>query len=291
MSSSRMTLAGPARCSGIGLFSGQDAALSILPAPAGSGLRFRVAQHEIPATIEQLTSHPIHPAFAGARPRNTSLSVDPSDAESQRVLTTEHVLGALVGLGVTDVIIELEGPEIPIGDGSANEFVEILSSAGLVALEGESAAIVPTEPIRVGDDSSWIELHPIGHDQPPSYTYQIDYGTAAPFLAHSANWDGSTSAFCSDIAPARTFSLDREVSPLRTMGLFTRFSTEDLLVLDETGPINNQWRHELEPARHKVLDMIGDLVLAGGFVHARIVACRSGHSLNHELARAIRAMA
>lgn len=283
------TLRTPTSVRGIGLFTGLDATLTIRPATPGTGFIFRRADLsvEIPATIDHLSTLPVHPAFEGVSPRNTSLALDPSDPSSPRVLTTEHAMGALVGLGITDAILELDAMEVPIDDGSADDITRAIRKAGLEVSDVRLDAIAPTTPLRIGDPNAFIELSPLDH---PCYSYEIDYGDQSPFPPHAAAWMGDPEMFAHEIAPARTFSLDREVAPLRAAGLFTRFEPSDLLVLDTQGPIANAWRHPHEPARHKVLDLMGDLALAGVPLHARVSACRSGHAMNHQMARAIRDM-
>ena len=120
-------------------------------------------------------------------------------------------------------------------------------------------------------------------------SYHLNYSDAggASLPPQSASWDGLAESYYTEIAPARTFSLLSEVEALRALGLFEGFSPKELLVLGPSGPIENEWRFENEPARHKLLDLIGDLALAGGPIRGRITAMRSGHALNHELARVL----
>jgi UDP-3-O-acyl N-acetylglucosamine deacetylase len=286
----RLTPAGPALVRGAALFTGRPAACIIRPAEAGEGLAFirtdLPGRPRIPAHIDNLGAPPVHPAFAAIPPRHTALHAP--DRPEAVVYTTEHVLGALVGLGITDATVELDGPEPPIGDGSALPFADALAAAGVRASGAEIEPLAPAEPVTVSDGRASITAEPVGEGEPASFTYALDYGPGAPIRPHEATCAPGAEAFARDIAPARTFSLAAEAAQMRALGLFQAFSPRDLLVIDDAGiPIENAWRHPDEPARHKLLDLLGDLALVGRPVHARVVATRAGHALNHALARAL----
>lgn len=277
---------------GVGLFTEARVRCTIRPGHAGQGIVFRridlPSAPAIPVSIDALTGQPVHPAFAAMPPRHTGLCA--RHAAGALVYTTEHVLAALAGLGITDAQIDLDGPELPIGDGSAQPFTDAIARAGLTELAGHAEPLVVREPIRVAspDGRAWVAAEPITAAESPSYHYRLDYGPAAPIPAHTASWSGDPDAFLRDIAPARTFSLAAEAEQMRALGLFKSFSPRDLPVIaPDGGLIDNAWRHEAEPARHKLLDLIGDLALVGRPLHARIVAERAGHALNHALARAL----
>jgi len=292
----RRTLAGPAAIEGVGLFTEQRVRCTILPARPGDGLAFlrtdAPGPARIPATVSALSSQPIHPAFARIPPRHTVLA-DPRNPGAL-VCTTEHVLGALAGLSITDALIELDGPEPPIGDGSAAHFVEAVERAGTRSLEAaiEPLTVHSVLTVRSDDGSAAITLEPLPPGERPSYQYHLDYGPGGPIPPHSAAWDASPDAFAERVARARTFSLRAEAAQMQALGLFRSFTPRDLLVIDDQGrPIENAWRSEDEPALHKLLDLVGDLALVGRPIHARITASRSGHALNHALARALAAQA
>lgn len=285
----------PAEIRGIGLFTELDVTCVIRPAEPGQGLCFLRTDlpdaPPIPATLRSLTGRPVHPAFAQIPPRHTVLAL--GDAV---VYTTEHVLAAMAGLGVTDATIELDGPEVPISDGSALPFTDALVAAGLREFETshDTAPLRIDTPVTVTspDGRASITAEPIGHDETPSYRYQLDFGPDAPIAAQTAEWQGDPRSFVADVAPARTFSLAAEAQQMQALGLFRRFSPRDLLVVDDRGhPIDNAWRGCDEPARHKLLDLIGDLALVGRPIHARVLATRAGHALNHEMAKALIAAA
>ena len=281
----RRTLAAPARVAGTGLFTAAPAILTIEPAPAGSGLLLLAPgwPDPCPASIaHQQPAHP-HPAFAAIPPRCTAIAPEGHPP----VFTVEHALAALAGLGVTDALLRLNAHELPIDDGSALAFVQALRAAGLRDLPGTLEPLHPTRAITVEDAGASITIEPA---DAPHYEYHLDFAGRAPIAPHTASWDADPDDFARRIAPARTFSFAREVHQMRGLGLFAGFTAADLLVIDDAGtPIDNAWRSPDEPALHKLLDLIGDLALAGAPICARITARRSGHALNHAAARALRA--
>lgn len=286
------TILEPIAGQGVGLFSARRVRFAIRPAEPGAGVTFRRVDLEgappIPATIEHLDLTPIHPAFAQLPPRNTTLALDADN----RVITTEHVLGALAGLGITDARIELDAPELPIFDGSARQFSELLRLIGFADTPARIDPIVLTEPISVSQGQASITAEPIDGGARASYTYFLDYGPHPAISPQSASWDAgapdAAEVFAAEIAPARTFCLQEEAQQLHAAGLFTHLSPTEMLVLGPMGPIDNELRFDDEPARHKLLDLVGDLALLGRPLLARVTAHRSGHALTHELCRAIR---
>ncbi len=282
----RRTVQSPARVQGRGLFTGADAVATIRP--GGDGLAFLAGGERIPARAAFLSDEPVVPAFAQMPPRHTVLA-----SGGARVITTEHALAALVGLGVTDAEIVLEGGssagwELPIGDGSALAFVRAIGQAGLTDL-GDAEPLLITEVITVEDGrGGMIVAEPAAV---PDYSYLLDYGDSGPLAKQTARWSGDAGAFADAVAPARTFSFAAEVEPMRALGLFEGFTPTDLLVLGDDGKsIDNELRFDDEPARHKLLDLIGDLALVGRPIVGRIAAYRSGHALNHAMARRLAAL-
>ncbi len=283
------TLAGIARVDGIGLFSGKPASVVMHPAPTGHGIALRRADVPaapvIPARVEHLV----------ARPRRTALGVGGSTIE-----TVEHVLSALAGLGIDNALIEVSGPEVPMGDGSALPFVEAICRVGI------TDQAVPRALLRVPQALSVQEGAATIHYSPPApatssgtgqleLTYVLDYdGTPGPpgaLLRQSFTCNVDARKYIEEIAPARTFSTKAEAEAAARAGLFSHVSPRDMLVIGPEGPVDNTLRFPDEPARHKLLDLLGDLLLAGGPIEGRIVAVRSGHALNQSMARAIAAAA
>lgn len=277
----RWTLSGPAHLSGVGIFTGKPASVTIHPSETG-GLRVRTPAGERPLDIGAVPTDGARLPFpTGVQARNTTLVFGDTI-----VATVEHVVSALAGLGVTDAVIELAGPEIPILDGSARPIVSAIVAAGLRKLSGRVDPITLTAPITVSRGDATIVATP--RPQPGlSYTYVIDYGDAIPRA--SVTWLGDSTKYAAEIAPARTFCLASEAKALRERGMFTHVTTKEMLVLDErTGePIENKLLFPDEPARHKLLDLIGDLALLGRPLQADVVATRSGHSLAHDFCRTV----
>jgi UDP-3-O-acyl-N-acetylglucosamine deacetylase len=283
----RRTLAATAQVRGPGLFTGRPATLRLLAAPTGTGLRFRRAgAPDVPATIGFLAPPP--PGIPG---RNTSLA---PVAGAHPFLTVEHVLSALVGLGITDAALELDGPEVPIGDGSAAPFTDAILGAGVAELPGSIEPLRITREVTVSSGPSRITARPRPRGGGGAlYRAEVDYGPSSPIPLQTATWDaagpGAPAAYARDVAPARTFCLEAEAQAMRAAGLFQNLTYRDMLVFGERGPIENTLRFDTEPARHKLLDLIGDLALVGGGrpIAAEITAVRAGHALHHEMARAL----
>lgn len=283
----RLTPARPVRFEGPALFTGLDAALTIHPATASQlrGLILRVRASDTPLTIDQLSNHlthPIHPAFASLKPRCTSVGTGRDDIPA--VGTVEHILAALAGLGVTDAVLETESPEIPILDGSAAPFVRAILDTGLTTLAEPLRPITLTEPVEIRDGDALLTAEPAGSID---YAYHLDYGPASDIPAATARWLGDARDFAASIAPARTFSTLAEANHMKSLGLFARFTPAELPVIGPDGPIDNAWRFPDECARHKLLDLIGDLALLGRPLIARVRAHKTGHAHTHALVRAI----
>lgn len=270
---------------GAGLFTGKPASVRIERAAPGTGLLFQRAdlpdKPTIPATIANLSRRAVHPAFARLPARCTSLELPGSDRIG--IATVEHILSALIGLGITDARIDVEGEEIPIGDGSAAGFVEAILASGTTDHLAPLEPIIVNRPLSVSDSSgARIDAEPSDR---PRYTYHLDYGPASAITPQSASWAGDPNDYAANVAPARTFCLEEEARAMQALGLFKALTPRDMLVFGPRGPIDNTLRFPNEPARHKLLDLIGDLALAGRPIQARITATRSGHALNHEMAR------
>jgi UDP-3-O-[3-hydroxymyristoyl] N-acetylglucosamine deacetylase len=258
------TLRRPISCTGIGLHSGNKVTLSLKPAPAGFGIRFRrtdLGNIEIPATVEHLAG--INYA--------TGLSRD-----AVTVDTVEHLLSALVSLGIDNVIIELSQPEVPIMDGSAAPFVYLINEAGVKTLAAVRRYLKVLRPMSLSRGDKRIAVYPSEHFK---VTYSIAFDH--PLLRHqSRTMRISEETFVEDIAPARTFGFLKEVEMLRQQGLALGGSLENAIVIGDTGVLNNALRFDDEFVRHKILDVIGDLALVGYPLIGHVVAHRGGHALH-----------
>ena len=278
----RTTIAQPVTLEGTGLFSARPCAMVISPNETDTGILFELGEELIPAHIESLSLRPVHPVFAQLKPRCTSIGND-----THTIATIEHIMSALVGLGVTDahVLIQSEDhhAEIPILDGSSLPFARAIIHAGLTTLDSEIEPIVLRETIVIEEGDASIVIEP---SDTPRYRYTLEYpGTPIPDA--TVEWRGDRDAYLEQVAPARTFSLEHEAQQMQGAGLFTHLTTSDMLVIGQRGPIDNAYRLEDECARHKLLDLIGDLALAGAPILASISATRSGHAMAHRAARAI----
>ena len=200
--------------------------------------------------------------------RRTQLGEDPVS-----VHTVEHVLAAVSGLGIDDLIMELDGPEPPIADGSAMPFFEVLTEAGLVESGGDVQYLDLKAPVRVKDGDSEYEAHPA-----PSLSLDVTIDFPHPLIERQqGRYVMTTDGFASELAPARTFGFVREVEMLRARGLIQGATTDNAIVLDETGVVGTTLRWPDEFLRHKAMDCVGDLALAGARVRARVVANKPSH--------------
>jgi UDP-3-O-[3-hydroxymyristoyl] N-acetylglucosamine deacetylase len=258
-------------CVGIGLHSGNRVNLTLKPAPADSGIRFRrvdLGHSEVPATVHNLAGIQLATGLA----RN-EVSVE----------TVEHLLAALVAVGIDNVVVELNSPEVPIMDGSAAPFVYLIQEAGIKRLQAARRYLKIIRPIALSRGDKRIALYPSDHFK---VTYSISFDH--PLLRHQSRTLRITEeSFIEDIAPARTFTFLKDVEMMRQNGLALGGSLDNAIVLGETGILNNALRFEDEFVRHKILDAVGDLALVGYPVIGHLVAHRAGHALHTEFAAKI----
>src|SRR6187455_3779781 len=258
-------------CAGIGLHSGNKVTLSLKPAAADSGVRFRRADLgglEVAASAEHV----------GGINYATGLTRD-----AVRVDTVEHLMAALVSVGVDNVIVELNSPEVPIMDGSAAPFIYLIHEAGVKTLSAPRKYLKIVRPIALSRGDKRIALYPSDHFK---VTYSISFDH--PLLRHQSRTLRITEeSFIEEVAPARTFTFLKDVEMMRQNGLALGGSLENAIVLGETGVLNNALRFEDEFVRHKILDAVGDLALVGYPVIGHLVAHRAGHALHTEFAAKI----
>jgi UDP-3-O-[3-hydroxymyristoyl] N-acetylglucosamine deacetylase len=263
------TLRRATSCAGIGLHSGHKVSLTLRPAPADTGIRFRrvdLGGVEVPAHV----SHVSGISYA------TVLSAD-----GVRIETVEHLLSALVSQGIDNCIVELNTPEVPIMDGSAAPFIYLIrEEAGIKKLAAPRKFLKITRPVSLTMGDKHIALYP-ADELKVTYSISFDH----PLLRHQARAITITEqSFVDEIAPARTFAFLKEVETLRQQGLALGGSLDNAIVVGETGVLNNTLRYDDEFVRHKILDAIGDLALVGHPVIGHIVAHRGGHALHTRLA-------
>ena len=273
------TLKTAINCVGTGIHTGRRVNLSFHPAPAGHGIVFRRTDlcRDIQARYDNV-----------ADTRLSTVLADPS-MPSARIGTVEHVMAALSALAIDNILIEVDGPEVPILDGSAAPFVFLLECAGVVDQDEPRSVVEIRHTVRIADGAAWAELRPLAsHDWPVlDLEVSIDFAAAA-IGRQSAALRLTRDSFCRDVARARTFALAADVEQLRAAGLALGGSLDNAVVVDDATVLNpGGLRMPDEFARHKLLDAVGDLALAGGALHGHFVAHRSGHALNNALLRAV----
>ncbi|MFH1189282.1 MAG: UDP-3-O-acyl-N-acetylglucosamine deacetylase [Candidatus Omnitrophota bacterium] len=270
------TIKKPVTIEGIGLQTGKKVSLTLKGSPAGSGINFiRVDLPGKPSL--DLRSIEISSA-AGQAERRTTLSSGPL-----QVQTTEHLFAALAGAGIDNMTVETDNVELPGADGSAKEFLSAVKRAGILEQDLPKKAYGVTMPIWCKAESSMLAIFP---DDGFRVSYTLSYpGIGVQFFDAVID----EAVFEREIAPARTFCSEAEASELLKRGLGKGADYKNTLVMGPGGPVNNRLRFPDEPVRHKVLDLIGDLYLAGGAVKGHVVAIKSGHKLNMELVNKLRA--
>jgi UDP-3-O-[3-hydroxymyristoyl] N-acetylglucosamine deacetylase len=260
------TIAAPIELAGVGLHSGAPVKLRLLPAPAGSGIVFRrtdLDNFEIPAIGRYVAKV----SYATSLMRQGVL-----------ISTTEHLLSALIGMGVDNVIVELDNLELPILDGSALPYVEAFRTAGIRAQRRRRETVRVLHPIEVREGDKFIGVYPgSGY----SIEYAIDF--PAPVGHQRASVDLAAETYGTEIAPARTFGYKANEKQMRDMGLIRGAGPENIIILGPKGLENGPLRFSDEYVRHKVLDLIGDLALAGRRIEGHVVAERAGHAMHTAL--------
>ena len=279
MTVQQKTISSDAHIAGPGLFSSEETTLTIGPAEVDSGITFV-------RKTEGKTAHiPAHISNVIKRPRRTCLRNG-----TLLVETIEHCMAALSGLGVTNATVTLAGErsgELPMADGSSQPFVDAILRAGLSEQQKGVEPLVITKPVYVNSGDSSIAALP-----GPTDALEIIYEFAgeAPLTNQIFSFRlgvdrQNGDSFVDLLAPARTFAYEHEARYLASQGMGTHLSPKDVLVIGRGGPLDNAFRFPDECVRHKILDMIGDLLLVGRPIAGRIIAKKSGHEMNHQLAR------
>ena len=268
------TLKNAIGCSGVGLHSGARVSMTLHPAPADHGIVFRRTdivggQAEIAAEWQNVVDSQLCTAVA--------------NRDGVAIQTIEHLMAAFAGLGIDNALVELNGPEVPIMDGSAAPFVFLIECAGIAELEEPRRAVVVVKPITVGDNGKRASFAPA-----PGFAVDltIDFANAVVARQEFA-FDLADGAFKSELARARTFGFEDEISQMRKAGLLPGGSLDNAVVVSGAKVLNEDGlRYGDEFVRHKVLDCVGDLYLAGPIV-GRFEGFRTGHRLNNQLLRAL----
>lgn len=270
-SSWQRTLKSSIRCSGVGLHTGDKISMELHPAAADTGVVFRridvaSTNRDVPARYDHVGS--------------TNMCTMLVNADGVSVSTVEHLMAALAGCEIDNVIVALDGPEVPIMDGSAEPFVFLIECAGTIELDEPRRVIQVLQPVTVRDGDSVARLEPADSF---SIEFGIDFDSAA-IGRQSFVMEVSPDAFKTDISRARTFGFLHEVEALRNAGLGQGGSLDNVVVVDGDEVMNHDGlRFDNEFVRHKVLDCIGDMYLAGGPLTGKFSGVRSGHGLHHKL--------
>ncbi|MCJ7544131.1 MAG: UDP-3-O-acyl-N-acetylglucosamine deacetylase [Phycisphaerae bacterium] len=275
--SRQRTIKSPVTLTGRGLFSGLPCRLQFFPAPADSGVVFQRAGEDGPVAI------PVSVSKVAQRPHRTSLSNGTASVE-----TVEHVLAAVKGMEIDNLLIEVSAEEIPSANGSALPFAEALRQAGIVEQDRLRQVHVIDQAISVSEGEALLAALP-GPTDCLDILFDLDYPSVPSIGRQVFSFRLGKDDFLTQLAPARTFALEQEARQLQEQGLCTHLTLKDILVMDASGPLENTLRFPDECVRHKVCDLIGDLALLGRPVCGRIVAYRSGHDLNHALVRKLAA--
>jgi len=265
------TIKRPVQVQGTGYVTGAAVRLRFVPAPPATGLVFVRTdlgpQALLPATAQRVTG----------TNRRTTLGSPPLT-----VTIVEHVLAALAGMRIDNCFVELNAPEPPGLDGSALAFVKVLRQAGTILQPARRATWSVDSTMLVQHQGATLTVHPEPGDQ-LRISYFLDYGLHSPIARQSHTIVVTPESFADGVAPCRTFLHEEEAHELQRQGIGLNTTVKDLLVFGRRGPLETQLRFANEPARHKVLDLIGDLALLGCDLRGRVVAYRSGHPLNVEL--------
>ncbi|MGQ0741041.1 MAG: UDP-3-O-acyl-N-acetylglucosamine deacetylase [Alphaproteobacteria bacterium] len=268
----RKTLASEAVANGVALHAGVRARLRLLPAPVDAGIVFRrgdLANAEVAALWSNVSETRLGTVISG---NGASVGV------------VEHLLSALAGAEVDDCIAEVDGPEPPILDGDSLSYLAVIERAGVREHGGRRKTIRVQKPVRVGDDAEWAELEPAPRAE---FHFEIEFPT--PVIGRQKfEFAFSPEGYRKDIAPARTFGFLKDAEKLRAAGFARGSNAENTLVLDGERIVNaGLQRFRDEFVRHKILDAIGDLKLAGAPICGRYEARRASHKLNNSLLRAL----
>jgi UDP-3-O-[3-hydroxymyristoyl] N-acetylglucosamine deacetylase len=253
-------------CKGVGLHSGEAVTLRILPAPAGTGIVFRRSDLD-GFEIEAIGRNVARVSYA------TSLQ-----KKGVLISTTEHLLSAFIGMGLDNAVVELDNLELPILDGSAKPFVDMVVQAGLRQQRKKRTYLRIMREIEVREGNKFIGAYPASGY---AVAYKIDF--APPIGAQAFEIDLSQDHYRKELAAARTFGFLSEEQAMKNMGLIRGATEDNVIVLTGTGVKNGPLRFEDEFVRHKVLDLIGDLALLGKQIIGRIVADRAGHAMHTAL--------
>jgi len=276
---SQRTLATDVKIEGRGFVTGASVRVRLKPAQPNTGIVFQRTDRSDTSTI------PAHVAFVTDTRRRTTIGL-----AAHSVTLVEHLLATFAGLRIDNCVVEIDGPEPPGLDGSAAGYVAAIAQSGAIEQPARREIWTVLSPVVASVGGATIGIHP-STEPGLRASYLLDYGVFSPIQRQMFTLDVEPGTFVREIAMCRTFVTEGEVQGLQAQGIGRHLTTSDLLVFGPNGPINNRMRFADEPARHKVLDMLGDLALCGFDLAGHVVAYRSGHALNVQLALRLVAIA
>lgn len=275
LSAFQHTVARSISCSGIGLHSGRDVSLTLCPAPENTGIVF---------VREDISGQPSAIAARYDHVCGTTLGTTLRNEAGVEVATVEHLMAALAGMGIDNVIVRLDAPEVPIMDGSSAPFVFLIECAGVREQSASRPYLRVRKPVEVRDGDAWLRIQP---SDGFSVSLEIDFNN--PLVSRqTATFDFSESSFKNTVSRARSFCFAEDVERMQKQGLAQGGSLDNAIVVDQDRVMNrNGLRYRDEFVRHKVLDCVGDLYLAGAALLGNVSGSRSGHGLNNRLLRTL----
>ncbi len=267
------TIASSCEVSGRGYWSGRLVHVVISPAPAGTGVQL---------IRSDLAGKPVCEVVVTNR-SDASLRTNLQSGEASFQMV-EHLMAALAALEIDNCAVEIDGQELPGLDGSSQPYVEALQHCGLIVQAKSKERLLLSQTIRVANGNRWIEARPAS-DGRTTFEYRLSFDDATPIKSQTYSFRCTPARFAREVAPARTFVTKQQADQLRSKGVASHVTNQDLLVFGDAGPIDNQLRFPNECARHKTLDLVGDLALVGVDLIAHIISSRGGHQLNGQLAQ------
>lgn len=270
ISISQKTVNSKIECSGIGLHSGERASITLIPAPCNSGIVFKRVDLSGDNIIKANYKNVI----------GTNLGTTLTNEAGAKVSTIEHLMAAIWGCGIDNLIIEINGPEIPIMDGSSEPFVFLIECAGISIQEEPRHILEIIKTVRIEDGDKFIEVEP---SRDFSIDLHVDFNHKV-IPSQKFDYHSTFTSFKNDICRARTFGFKHEIDQLHKMGLAKGGSLDNAILVDESGIVNKGGlRYGDEFVRHKTLDFIGDIYLAGYFILGHFKASKAGHGINNKL--------
>lgn len=273
------TIANKVSCKGIGLHSGEQVMMNIMPAPADTGIVFK--------RLDVAAAHALVPALFDAV-CETNLGTTIRNEHGVKVSTIEHLMAAIWGVGIDNAVIELSSSEVPIMDGSSEPFVFMLECAGITELKTQRRILRVVKTVEVYDGDSYARISPNKEGETGMLlNIEIDFNHTL-IGKQTAEYDFREVNFKQSISRARTFGFEHEVTALRSMGLALGGSLDNAVVVGKDKIVNEEGlRYDDEFVRHKALDCVGDLFLAGLRIDGAVKFRRSGHGINNKLLRAL----